>query len=341
MSTRTTTTRRVLAATALASATIVGLPSPGARAADPVTGSVVVARVGAYHHELGCSTSVANANEAKAVPPTGAAVDYQVNRTAMVADDSNGTSTTITQAAKATASVGLASGQLAALDLAVSGGVTLDAPAHQLCGSHAWTSMDQNLEFTLSAPRWLTLTTTATKGTDVWADLWSHDGDTQIGMYGDATGGTTTATYYLLPGRYDFESSVGWSATSLAGETGVKRYGSGSVRARLFAPGSAYAPASGPGGAYVAMGSQVSCTLGTLPVAFRSNAARVKQAIYYVDGRAVRTVRRPAAGQRVQVPGMAGYARKRVTVRLVVDPPGSATTATVSVNRAYRPCKVR
>lgn len=342
LSTRTTSTCRVLAATALGVATLASMPAPEARAAVPVTGSEIWGSVSAYHHQPGCSTTVTSASEKKTVPLTGAATSHQISGTAKVVDDSNATTTAISQNAKATTSVGVgSSGQLATVDLAVSGAVTLDAPAHQLCGSQANASMEQDLEFTLSSPRWLTLTTASTRGSDVWVDIWSYDDDTQLGAYHDATGGTSTATYYLPAGHYDFEAGVGWGATSPAGATGVKRSGSGSVRARLHAPGSAYAPASGSGSAYVTAGGQVSCSNGTLPVTFRSTAPRVKYATYYVDGRAVKTVRRPAAGQRVQVPGMAGHTRKRLTVRLVVDPVGRATTATVAVSRLYRPCKAR
>lgn len=342
MTTRTTSTRRVLTATAAAAVALLGLPTPSADAAEAVTESEIRGHVSAYHHQSGCSTTVTNASEGKAVPPTGATTSHEISGTAVVADDSNGTTTAITQTAKATASVGLgSSGQLATVDLSASGGVSLNAPAYQTCGANAQARMDQSLEFTLSSPRWLTLTTTSTKGTDIWVDVWAQDEDTQLGMYNDAAAGTLTATYYLPAGHYGFESSVGWSATSPAGATGVKRSGSGAVRARLIAPGSAYAGATGSGRSYVTVGSQVSCSLGTLPVTFRSAATRVRTATYYVDGRAVKKVRNPRPGQRVLVPGMSGYAAKRVTVRMVVAPIGAATSATVGVSRSYRPCRAR
>lgn len=318
--------------------------APPAAHADVVGVGLIVdptyyTQTSAYTSGASCTLSEAGGTDNKPLPVDGTRVTNTRTRSG-TATDGTGKVTTLSRSVDVAAKVtSRGNGQLAGLDLAVSGFAQVAAQAGQTCYATAYAGGGAVMDFTLLTPQWVTVSVSGGRQADSWIEAYEEDsGEPGFYLSTRESSGTVTGTFLLTPGTYEFETGIGWGAYAYTGEAGHRREGHGSVSMRLHDTGGAIAAPAGTGRAYLTPGPAVNCATRTLPTTFTARGGRVKSATFLVNGVQKRVVRNPVAGQRVTLTALPSFRRNDIRVRLVVDPPGRVRTATVVSTRSYRAC---
>ncbi|MET3961532.1 hypothetical protein ABIE44_001466 [Marmoricola sp. OAE513] len=314
------------------------LPTPTARAADPVSTPNMLTHIGANGFGTGCTTSMPFTSYTEEIPLTGA----KATRTAAglwTVYKNNASQLTVTPKITGSSSITLRNGRLDTLDLGATGGVRVDAVAGQGCGVSTDAGLSTYVDITTTRASWVTLRLSATRETDTRAEIEPVEGsDLGLSLSVSSGGGTSAATYYLPAGSYRLYGRVGWDPYLSAGEGGASLSGTGTVHVELDEVGEAIGSTAGSGARYVTLGNQVACADRGVVVRF---GRKVRSATVYVDGRRVESLKKPKAGRSIFAAGLDRYRTGKVQVRLVVDPPGKRKKASVTATRTYRACDSR
>ncbi|MET3961530.1 hypothetical protein ABIE44_001464 [Marmoricola sp. OAE513] len=334
---------RTLARGAAAAALALGgaglAPAPASQAAPTAVQATATVRWGtSFDGTVGCSVSGdPSGYESVTLPANGGAVVRNVIRSGNVDDTGAAHRTQTVQRTKATASTRVRNGVPSSVDLLAEGRVGILGAAGNPCGASTFASADQELTFTLDRPLWMTLTSRAGRETGTALRMQDPLGDIKFRFDSYDTATESNQRWLVPPGEYHLIVGVSWFGDA-AGGASTSRDGSGRIRVDFAEVGSASTRATGAGVKYAVPRPRVACATGTLPVDFTGKATRVRTATFFVNGKRVRTVRRPRPGASVSVPGLPATRPGTVRVRLVVDPPGKRRKAIVTTARSYRAC---
>ena len=151
-----------------------------------------------------------------------------------------------------------------------------------------------------------------------------------------------TKEMYLPAGTYIFQiQGLGiHQAPTPAAPSPATKSGSLAAHVSFEEPGTAKAATSGTGTKYLDLGAARSCAAGSLTGTWKSKAgkgkgAKIKKAVFKVNGAKVRTVKKPKKGSTTTLTGLDPEQSIDVTVALKLVKKGAGT---VTVERSYRPC---
>ncbi|WP_205474360.1 hypothetical protein [Nocardioides sp. SYSU D00038] len=314
-------------------------PAPATGA--PVTSSALATMAGVMYRPSVCTGPQNELAPEVAAPVDGSTTTSRASAASTITHVASGGSIRTDQQVSATTRGRLRGGQLSEVRLTATGRVATDRRASDPCTTMSVAYAVRTLDFTLERPQWVSVSLGRTGEGQGHVRISTDDGATVLETGTPPLRGTPGPAY-LPAGSYNLAATVTWGVLADASDTTGSGTNAGTVTVDvgLHDPGSAVTGPTGRGSRYAVPGS-AACASGTVPVTLRGAARRARSVVVSVDGRRVRTLRRPTPGRTVRV--RLGSTRPTTTVRarLVVDPPGARRRATVTVTRTYRSCAPR
>ena len=223
---------------------------------------------------------------------------------------------------EATGSVASVGGNPRSVRLDATGNVAVSTTkGTSLCTAEIVSRVALRSEFTVSQGGFLTLTTTASPDSSVYADVEDHLNEERfLAVVSQGSKIDGPIRVFLPPGSYETDFQVGaWANTSVAvGPTPV----SVSIRGDFTVAGSQLAAQPGKAGRYVVLPSARTCAAHLLLPTITDRKKRVrqvKQVSFFVNGTRVKTVRTPGRGAQLPLP-VADGARVHLRSELVLFP---------------------
>lgn len=285
----TTTLRRISVAVlslALGAAALVGT-APTAHAAPPVGGAFAGTTFD-HDGDPTCALVDTSNGDEVALPANGVPVKRSYSTTGTVTDSNDPEDVTrLTASVTGTARATTVGGTLGTFAVTSNARATASATqgASSSCIGEAEATAGAVVQFQLTTPGWLTITTATSRGgTAQIAVTSADDGETAHAEINQDVQGTSTRRVYLPVGM--FAIYVNHGVTAYTGSDARPSAAASLTTTASFVPaGSATAPAAGAAAPYVALGAR-GCAARTVSATFPSAKLRSKIATttFYVNG---------------------------------------------------------
>lgn len=238
-----------------------------------------------------------------------------------------------------------AAGALKTVDISVNHqtAITSALGTAQDCEVELQIGVAYGASFDLPTPKTVTVDITSKNTYGVL--LIQHASDSQSGSAQEVAyelHNQVTQEVYLPAGKYVMQSQIlgVHNAPTPAAPSPQSKSGYLTAHIQIDDAGSAKDSASGAGTKYLALDAVRSCAAGALTGTWKSKAgkgknAKIKKAVFRVNGAKVRTVKKPKKGKATTLTGLdpEQAAEVEVTLKLVEKGAGKIT-----LERSYRPC---
>jgi hypothetical protein len=313
------------------------LPAPGAAAAAAsstidnasirVSTSVILG--------AGCSQPAPLDSEQYAVITDGARTVSTSDTGSVVSDTDSTDTTAVAGSARATVRSTLV-GDVRRVDLTGVLSATLDAAkgAGTACRTFNQTRVDVGLDLITTRPGWVTLGGNAARYGAIDLGIARPSNLTDYDLHFEKTSGRSSTRFFLQPAGYlvDLDMTVDKDYPIEGVDNGPDRFAASLSAFLQFVPaGGATGPVTGSRARAAALAPALFCGRGSTTLRTSRFAARAGLARVLVNGRQVRVVRNPRAGQAVTLRGLPRQAPVTVVVR----------AGRFTARRTYEACSAR